>query len=263
VEDLAHWTLRGDVDVDFAGGPVLAPGGRLVLVPFDPSDPAGSNAFRAAYGVEGELLLAGPWPTNDAPEVAGRIALHRADAPPIEEPGFHPQVWEDEVEYTHAPPWPEGFAGDGLSLNRRDAGLRADLAASWRTDIPSPGAAGPSFAGWTNATGAGDAAADDDGDGEPNLVEYATGGDPAVPDRAVSGLQVLRTATGFDVRFRDALDRPGADPVVQRAAQIAGPWEDVPDSVVSNLPGVHLRSATLPPPSGDTNLFLRLRARTP
>lgn len=262
VETLAHWTLRGDVDIDFDGGPVLAPGGRLVLVPFNPSDTAASNAFRAAYGIEGALRLAGPWPTNDAPEVAGRIELRRADDPPIEEPGFHPQVWEDEVEYTNAPPWPDGFAGDGLSLNRRGAGLRADLPASWRADIPSPGASGPSFAGWTNATGAGSAWADDDGDGEPNLVEYATGGDPAVPDRGVSGLQFLRTPAGFDVRFRDALDRPGADPVVQRAPQIAGPWEDVPDSVVSNLPGFDLRSATLPPPSADTNLFLRLRART-
>jgi hypothetical protein len=263
VEDLAHWTLRGDVDIDFAGGPQLAPGGRLVLVPFAPSDIAASNSFRSAYGVEGPLWLAGPWPTNDAPEAAGRIALHRADEPPVEEPGFHPQVLEDEVKYTNAPPWPDGFAGAGLSLNRRDAGLRADLAASWRADIPSPGASGPSFAGWTNATGAGAAGADDDGDGEPNLVEYATGGDPAVPDREVSGLQVSLTPSGLDIRFHEALDRPGADPVVQRAGQIAGPWEDVPDSVVSNLPGFNLRSATLPPPAGGTNLFLRLRARTP
>ncbi len=261
-ENLAHWTLRGDVDIDFTGGPQLAPGGRLVLVPFSPAATDTSNAFRAAYGIEGALLLTGPWPTNDAPAAAGRIRLYRADEPPMEEPGFHPQVLEDDVEYTNAPPWPDGFAGGGLSLNRRSAGLRADLTASWRTDIPSPGAPGPSFAGWTNALGTGDAFADDDGDGVPNLLEYATGGDPALPDSGASGMQFAHTPAGFDIRFHDALDRPGADPVVQRAPHVAGPWEDVPDAVVSNLPGFDVRSATMPPPGGGTNLFLRLRART-
>ncbi len=60
--DLTNWTLDGAVDFTFPDGVLLAPYGVVVVVPFDPEDPLQATtlgAFRSAYAIGDEVLLAG------------------------------------------------------------------------------------------------------------------------------------------------------------------------------------------------------------
>ncbi len=66
--DLTGWQLRGDVQFDFPAGFPLASGSRVVVVSFNPADPANAGrvaAFRASYpSLPQDQLLLGPFRTN-------------------------------------------------------------------------------------------------------------------------------------------------------------------------------------------------------
>ncbi len=190
-ESLARWTLRGSVDFDFSSADVIARGGVLVVVPFAPSDSAKATAFRNAYGLASNVPLAGPWSANDHLGATGQVTLYRAGTPPQLEPGFYPQLWEDEVNYASTAPWPT--ATGTTSLNRIGSSAVGDLPASWTASLASPGeipsTGGPNttFAAWksqffpTGGAGSGDAE-DPDGDGISNANEYANATNPRVSD---------------------------------------------------------------------------------
>jgi len=188
-ENLAHWRLRGGADFDFTAAHSLAPGGLLVLVAFDPvSDPVAASAFRAAYGIDSTIPLAGPFTDGPLGNDTGTVRLQRPDSPPADDPDFYPQVTEDEVIYQSTPPWPSGPAGGGQSLDRAGVDLFGNFAASWTGQPPTPGGKRYDYGGWATfhfgpGAPAGSGETDDpDHDGIVNILEYALDLNPLTPD---------------------------------------------------------------------------------
>jgi hypothetical protein len=256
-EDLSRWTLRGDVDVDFPPGLALAAGEALVLVPFAPADAAASNAFVSAYRPRLPLRLFGPWPTNDGLSSQGRVALYRADTPPVEEPWFHPQALEDEVEYAPVAPWPAGANGAGASLTRLGTDLAGRLPGSWAGEAPSPGTWGPLYDAWAamHLPGGGGAADDDDGDGAPNLFEYFSGGDPSdAGDGDLSRLSHDLPAGAWATWYRHALLRPGAACVAEQSTNLLD-WTAVPDAALTRGADYEIRGIPIATTTNDLDII--------
>ena len=63
--DLSGWVLRGDSDFVFPAGSILAPGGFVLLVSFDPvADATALAGFRATYSLGASAVLFGPYSTK-------------------------------------------------------------------------------------------------------------------------------------------------------------------------------------------------------
>jgi hypothetical protein len=137
--EFGGWRLDGGIDYHFPLGAVIPGNGRLVLVPFDPSDSAARNRFVADYALEQaeDLVLFGPY--EGALSNGGeRIALES----PIQ--GSDPQdpiAWmiEDEVIYFDDSPWPASADGLGMTLQRLESAWSGNDPANWRAGEPNPG----------------------------------------------------------------------------------------------------------------------------
>jgi hypothetical protein len=137
------WRLDGAVDYIFPMGTWIPPGGRLIVVGFDPAaDTIRLNAFVAAYNTGPSmhgLQIAGPW-SGSLSNSGERLALKKPEAP--DQPG-DPVAWVivDEVIYADVPPWPENADGAGdvlqrLSADQYHSGNDPD---NWQAAAPTPG----------------------------------------------------------------------------------------------------------------------------
>lgn len=267
-QSLAHWELRGAVDFDFATTDFIPAGGLLVVVPFAPTDTAKVNAFRAAFGITASVPLFGPWSFGDHLGTAERVVLYRAGAEPPGEPGYYPQLTEDETHYANTAPWPA--ATGGPSLNRRGTTGLGDSASSWKNDVPSPGTLGPSYTQWRNfyfpAAGVGSSADEDaDGDSATNALEYSRGTVPTLAENQLALAPALTRIGGglggsYVFTFTKPVDRPGTQYRVQQSPDLSlGSWSYASDALVSTFLEIETRTVTIPiegstPPA----FFLRL-----
>ncbi len=139
--DLTHWTLGAGLDFAFASGTKLPSHQTLVVVHFDPALPANAalaTGFRAAYGIDASVRLVGPF-VGSLDNGGEKLRLFRPDDPPLDEPGFYPQLPEDQAKYDNEAPWPTAPDGGGKSLTRYSSLLWGDDADSWVAATPSPG----------------------------------------------------------------------------------------------------------------------------
>ncbi len=138
--NLTNWQVRGGIDFDFDDGAVLESGKTVVVISFNPEKPENANrlaAFRAHYGVSDSTPLLGGY-AGSLGNGSDRIELQRPDAPPIDQPGLIPGLYEDEVLYDDLPPWP-GADGTGRSLQRSAATAYGNDSQSWIAAPPTPG----------------------------------------------------------------------------------------------------------------------------
>jgi len=228
-ENLANWRLRGEADFDFATES-LAASAVLVIVGFDPStDTASRAAFLAAYPTATASQLRGPWragATNRLDNGGASVRLQRQDTletPPVAAP-FYPALFEDQVTYDNAAPWPTAADDAGSSLTRIDLRFYGDDAGNWQALTPTPGShpanGGLSYESWaaTNNLGAGQLSeplADFDSDGTNNFVEFAFKMDPTrpgtekLPTGIVQAVDVLGTIKDYlTITFRKWRDAP-------------------------------------------------------
>ena len=138
---LTEWHIQGGVDFDFAAGTSLPSHETLLILPFDPDDPANSMlkaGFLNHFGLTAEPFMVGGYSRklNNAGET---VQLLRADEPPLEEPSFFPQLLEDEVKYNDKSPWPESPDGTGNTLQRENSGAWGNDPDSWDGEQPTPG----------------------------------------------------------------------------------------------------------------------------
>jgi hypothetical protein len=139
--DLDGWQLRGGIGFDFAPTTLLEPSDVLVVVRFDPDDPASAellSTFRATYGIGPDVALVGGY-SGRLDNGGETVRLLRPDDPPLEEPSFTPMLLEDMVVYEDDPPWPGEPDGTGPSLDRVTPRHWANDPASWLVADPSPG----------------------------------------------------------------------------------------------------------------------------
>jgi len=131
------WRLRGGVRFEFPPGLILPPGGFLLVVNFNPADPAAAAAFRGLYGVPSDVVLIGPYQGRLAND-GERIELQRPLAPVN---GEVPYALVDAVHYSDSPPWPVGADGDGASLQRLSALEFGNDPVNWIPAGPTAGRA--------------------------------------------------------------------------------------------------------------------------
>jgi hypothetical protein len=101
--------------------------------------------------------------------------------------------------------------------------------------------------------------ADPDGDGVPNLAEFAMAGNPLVPDRSAMALQVQPSSPGtFAFSFRERQDLGDVQRHFESSTNLANWVEAVPSSlaVVSTLTNACVRAVVFPAP--DLAAFYRL-----
>ena len=213
------WRIRGAVDFDFPPNTTLPPGGRLLVVGFDPvSDPLRLDSLRRRAGWDSSIPIFGP--------LEGRLG-NEDDTVRLERPGSGvltgtvPYITADEVTYESREPWPVEADGGGSSLVRRNltglgndpqnwvalarfaSGLDSDedgLPDAWETAFQLDS---------LSATGNDGADGDPDSDGFSNRHEFLNGTHPRDPAsrfrvslRAGAGHLDLFLAAPAGERFR-------------------------------------------------------------
>ena len=190
---LQDWRIRGGVDIDFSSDTTLAASQTLVVVAFDPDNPANQSrreAFLAHYGIESGVTLVGGY-QGQASNNGERLELQRAGTSPPENPLLIPRLLEDEVLYDNLAPWPTAAAGTGNSLQRNSAIAWGNDSSSWTAAVPSPGVFNGSLPGDFNAD-----QVVDDADIDLLFAAVNTGSGDLLFDLDSSG-----TVTSSDVTF--------------------------------------------------------------
>lgn len=139
--DLTEWRIRGGVDYDFEASTFLDDSGVLVVLSFDPADPANATrleAFRSHYSIDDSVRLVGGY-SGQLSNGGETVRLERPDQPPWGEPDFYPHVLEDQTRYDDRGPWPEAADGDGASLGRELPPQWGHDADRWYAGTPTPG----------------------------------------------------------------------------------------------------------------------------
>ena len=103
---------------------------------------------------------------------------------PFRDTGGRTNVRVDRVKYDDDSPWPSNADGEGSALRRIVENGYGNDFANWTGEAPSPHypPAGGSFPQWASERGGLLAGGDPDGDGIFNLLEYALGFDPNIPN---------------------------------------------------------------------------------
>jgi hypothetical protein len=233
--------VRFSRGIDFTFPDVtLAPGERAVAV-------HRLAAFRQRYG--------------NGPRVIGTFALNLDDGGErLAVTSASGAILTDFI-FDTAAPWPVG--PPGFSLVLRAPGLDPANPLNWRTSLAtggSPSAAeGTTYAAWKTANNVPNDTADSDGDGMDPLLEYVTGGSPAVAD---PGRLPSLTVSGTDVRlsYFHALAADDVATVAMQSSDLSQwtPASVEPVSAVAAANGTQQITVRLTnPPAG--RFFLRIR----
>jgi len=140
-----NWRLDNAVSFPFPSGLSLAPGAKIVIVPFDPVLESGRlNAFNAYYNssLTPGVNVFGPW-SGSLSNGGERLALEKPQASDIPgDPSAISWVVMDQVTYSDYTPWPAGADGLGYSLTRlypSNSSKSGDDPTNWTAAAPTPG----------------------------------------------------------------------------------------------------------------------------
>ena len=162
--DLTGYFFSDGVTFSFPDNTNIPAGGRLLIA-------RNEAAFTARYGVL-STPIAGEY-SGSLSNDGERITVNAPQGPVI------------DFTYNDKAPWPESADGDGpsLVLITPDNQPNTDDPINWRVSSTIGGNPGSSdaqtLAAWLTVNNITDLAGDTDQDGLSNLVEFATGGDPA------------------------------------------------------------------------------------
>ncbi|HEU0011851.1 MAG TPA: lamin tail domain-containing protein [Verrucomicrobiae bacterium] len=126
------WRLRGGAEFNFPTNVTLGAHQSLLLVSFDPANPALLSAFRAKYGVFSSMPTYGPY-SGKLDNSSDSLKIQRPDSP---ETNGVPYILVDGLDYQDAAPWPPGADGSGQALQRVSLTSYADDPANWIGTAP-------------------------------------------------------------------------------------------------------------------------------
>ena len=252
----AAWSLTDGIEMTFPSDPpmILAPAERVVLT-------RSLSQFNAAFSVPpGTRVL--EWTAGRLANEGESVQLGRPAG--LDDGGVRQFARVDRVTYDRNAAWPVGPAGSGQSLQKRFEGQYGNDPAVWIGASPTPGTGlqGSPFPDWIatqglpeGQRGPGD---DPDRDGRPNLLEFALGSHPMIPDAAAPILLDLSTEPAT-VRLTQRTDRPGVTVLLETTPVLGQAWTPVPTEVGFTSGFQQLRIARQP--TGSPTRFFRLSAR--
>ncbi len=200
--DLTDVRFTNGINVDIPPGTQLPPGGSCLVV-------RSRTAFELRYGPG--LPVVGEFSSSRLDNGGEPLKLSFGGGVPVR-----------EFRYDDDTPWPAGARSTGSSISFLPATAltRQGEGQSWRSGPPTPGAPNRFPTGWDawaqNYFRPGDSDylaksgpnADPDGDGQPNLLEYALGSAPNQPVSPGSLQPGLITLDGTPYFTISCLDRP-------------------------------------------------------
>jgi hypothetical protein len=134
------WRITGGVDYVFPPGTTILPNSSLLVLSFDPEDPAAMAEFTSAYELESiTCTVVGPY-TGNLSNKGECISLERPQA--SDDPAAPDDIsWVivDEVIYFDRDPWTTYADGTGLSLVRAPGDRSGNDPENWSAFTPSPG----------------------------------------------------------------------------------------------------------------------------
>ena len=137
--DPAHptntWRLRGGIDFNFPPSVTLPANGHVLVVSFNPAEPAPLAIFRAHYSVAPSVIVVGPF-SGQLANTGASLRVLRPDAP---DTNGAPYILVDQVDYSNANPWPPAADGFGGSLQRSLESAYGNDATNWTAVGPSAG----------------------------------------------------------------------------------------------------------------------------
>ncbi|MEY2409763.1 MAG: hypothetical protein QOF48_2433 [Verrucomicrobiota bacterium] len=143
------WRLRDAVNFTFPTNATIPPGGRVVIVSIDVSDPAALNAFRARNGASQSAQYFGPW-SGQLDNSADSVELVRPDVPQpanaIDANAVY-YILADKVNYQDRAPWPLVGDGDDRSLQRIVLSSYGNEPTNWTGAAKTPGRSAVSGSG--------------------------------------------------------------------------------------------------------------------
>ena len=173
------WRVSEGITYEFPTSPPLtmAPGERVILTR---NTARFSMAFGAAVPVGTKIL---EWTTGGLSNGGENLQLDRPGG--IDALNVQQYVRQDRVNYSDLIPWPTSPDGSGPSLTKLSERDYGNDFINWTAAAASPGAMAPGgrFAAWATIHGV-SGSGDPDHDGVENLLEYAFGTNPQVPDDA-------------------------------------------------------------------------------
>ncbi len=202
---------------NFPDDTLLAPGERIIVA-------KRTTSFRAKHGsgprVAGQYFSSSSASLDNAGET---LTL-----------GLGPSAELRRVPYLDEAPWPVEADGAGFSLTlvRPASNPDHEDPFNWRAGSATPGGTDVlSYASWKSTNGVAGDNDDPDGDGIPNLAEYALGGDPHVPDTSVLPQIAVETGGSITVTFTRWLRAEGATWAIEHAGDLAD-WQPAPGAVL-------------------------------
>jgi hypothetical protein len=142
------WSIDGAAKFTFPMGVTLPPGGRLLVVNFNPAtNTTQLTAFRTLYGVPANVPIFGPL-AGKLDNSSESVFLYKPDAvqlPPKTDAGYVPQVLVEKVKYEDLPPWPTEPDGTGYSLQRLSLTGYSNDHTNWFAAPPTAGVGGASL----------------------------------------------------------------------------------------------------------------------
>lgn len=198
------WRVEG-IGFSFPEGVTLTPGQIVLLVPVAP------ETFRTLHGIPPAIAIYGPY-SGSLKNEGEQIILQRPAGPvtDISGPTVIPRIPVDQVTYSPAAPWPV-LPAAGHSIERLNPWKFGDDPANWRASSAAGGTAGLTapltWAQWAalhfqpaDILAPGFPSMDADSDGISNLLEWAQGTSPWLPQGSLAEIAATETHLHFAVR---------------------------------------------------------------